>query len=289
VTQSTVTVRIAALEAQLGQQLFVREKSGIELTVAGRKFMPYAELLLQTWQHARQDLALSSSQTAMFSIGVCATLWESIVGPWLLEIQRNLPNLALNVDVRTSATVLELLAQGFLDAAVLYEPSPRKDVVIEELFADPLVLVSTYPRKAERWNPHYVYIRWGDDFEAQHRAIMPSDITPPVTVSDGRIGLEFILARGGSGYLPWRQVRDMVEAGKLFRVENSCPMMRHAYVAYTEAVRAQLWFPEALAMLRDLAAAEMAQTEELSRSARRRHEGAEPAEASPAELPAETT
>ncbi len=51
VTQSTVTVRIAALEELLGQQLFTREKSGVGLTVAGRKFLPYAELLLQTWQH----------------------------------------------------------------------------------------------------------------------------------------------------------------------------------------------------------------------------------------------
>src|SRR5580698_6470481 len=72
VTQSTVTVRIAALEEQLGQQLFTRDKSGVELTVAGRKFQPYAELLLQTWQHAQQELALSAGQSAMFSLGLCS-------------------------------------------------------------------------------------------------------------------------------------------------------------------------------------------------------------------------
>ncbi|MGF7162858.1 DNA-binding transcriptional LysR family regulator [Rhodoligotrophos appendicifer] len=246
VTQSTVTVRIAALEEQLGQQLFTRDKSGVELTVAGRKFQPYAELLLQTWQHARQELALSDSQSVMFSVGINSALWEGFAGPWLLELQKAQPNVALNVDVGASSGLLEKLAQGFLDAALLYEPNPRKDIVIHELMDEDFILVSTYPRRAERWNPHYVYVQWGEDFQHQHRAIMPNEITPPVSFTDGRIALDFILARGGSGYFPLRQIRELLDEEKLFVVEDAGFMTRRIYIAHTEALHQQDWFAEAM-------------------------------------------
>jgi len=254
VTQSTVTVRIAALEEQLGQQLFTRDKSGVELTVAGRKFQPYAELLLQTWQHARQELALASSQSVMFSAGICPELWEGLARPWLLDIQQAQPNVALNIDVRDSVSILERLAQGFLDAALLYEPNPRKEIVVQELFVEYLVLVGTQPRKAERWNPHYVYVRWGEDFISQHRAIMPNEITPPVSFNDGRLALDFILARGGSAYFPARQVAGLMAENKLFPVENASMMTRRIYIAYTEAVARNAWFQEVLKVLRQHAA-----------------------------------
>lgn len=250
VTQSTVTVRIAALEEQLGQQLFTRDKSGVELTVAGRKFQPYAELLLQTWQHARQELALAASQSVMFSVGICPDLWEGLAKPWLLDIQKSQPNVALNANVRDSATILERLAQGFLDAALLYEPNPRKDIVVQELLDEYLVLVGTEPRKAERWNPQYVYIGWGEDFNSQHRAIMPNEITPPVSFNDGSLALDFILARGGSAYFPVRQVHGLMEAKKLFVVENAPLMSRRIYLAYTETIGRHGWFQEAVKSLR---------------------------------------
>lgn len=256
VTQSTVTVRIAALEDQLGQQLFIRDKSGVELTVAGRKFQPFAELLLQTWQHARQELALASSQSVMFSLGISPDLWDGLAQPWLLDLQKQQSSIALNVDVRDSSVVLERLAQGFLDAALLYEPSPRKEIVIQELYDEYLVLAATQPRKAERWNPHYVYVRWGEDFIAQHRAIMPNEITPPVSMNDGKTALDFVLSRGGSAYFPVRQVNALLQDGKLFAVENAPLMSRRIYLAFTETVGRTGWFQESLKLLRPHVAAQ---------------------------------
>jgi LysR family transcriptional regulator, flagellar master operon regulator len=251
VTQSTVTVRIAALEEQLGQQLFTREKTGVELTVSGRKFQPYAELLLQTWQHAKQELALSSAQSTMLTLGICWETWEGLGRDWLFDLQRNQKNIALNVDSGTSAAMLERLAQGFLDAALLYQPSSRKDIVIEELFDEHLVLVSTYPRKAERWNADYVYVRWGEDFNVQHRAIMPNEITPPVSFNDGKLGLDFILDRGGSAYFPVRTVVSLIEQGRLHLVKNARPMMRRVYFAYTQAISKSDWFEDVVESLRN--------------------------------------
>ena len=43
VTQPALTARIQALESELGTVLFVRGRHGMDLTDAGRAFLPYAE------------------------------------------------------------------------------------------------------------------------------------------------------------------------------------------------------------------------------------------------------
>ena len=43
VTQPALTARIQSLEAELGTALFVRGRHGMDLTDAGRAFLPYAE------------------------------------------------------------------------------------------------------------------------------------------------------------------------------------------------------------------------------------------------------
>jgi DNA-binding transcriptional LysR family regulator len=251
VTQSTVTVRIAALEEELGQQLFTRDKAGVDLTVAGRKFQPFAEMLLQTWQHAKQELALHSSRSVMFSVGVAAALWEGLGDRWLLRMQREQPSVALGIESGRSAHVVEKLAQGFLDAAVVLEVMPRKDLIIEELFSEKLLLVSTYPRKAERWNPDYVYIQWSEDFAVYHRTIMPSEITPPVSFTDNAAALQFILERGGSGYFPLRQVGKLIDEGRLHIVEGAGAAQQRTYLAHAHTLVGLAWFDDAVATLRE--------------------------------------
>jgi len=251
VTQSTVTVRIAALEEELGQQLFTRDKAGVELTVAGRKFQPFAEMLLQTWQHAKQELALHSSRSVLFSVGVAAALWEGLADRWLLQMQKEQPSVALTIESGRSSDVVEKLAQGFLDAALVLEVMPRKDLVIEELFTEKLLLVSTYPRKAERWNPDYVFVQWSEDFSVHHRSIMPSEITPPVSFTDNAAALQFILERGGSGYFPLRQIGWLIDDGQLHLVEGAASMQQRIFLAHSHALSGCAWFEDAITSLRE--------------------------------------
>ena len=69
VTQSTVSARIKELELRLGQTLFVRRKSGVTLTPAGKRFQPHAATLLRVVQQARQDVALPAEMRAVLNIG----------------------------------------------------------------------------------------------------------------------------------------------------------------------------------------------------------------------------
>src|ERR671931_1632233 len=60
VTQPALTARLQALEAELGTRLFLRSRRGMELTDAGRAFLPYAERAL---------LALSDGSELVAELG----------------------------------------------------------------------------------------------------------------------------------------------------------------------------------------------------------------------------
>jgi DNA-binding transcriptional LysR family regulator len=249
VTQSCVTVRIKSLEELLGQQLFIRTKTGVALTVAGRRFQPYAESLVQVWQQARKELALPPDMTTMLSLGCDPGLWHGYASNWLEALRTDQPTVALEVEVRHSAHLVERLAQGFLHAAVVYEPRLHHGIVVECLFEDKLVLVTREPRERVRWHPRYVLVQWTAEFRAQHDAVMPVDITPPVVFADGVFALDFILKSGGSGYFPLRMIIDHLKRRQLFYVPATRIMNCSAHLAYTEPLLSQPWFEQARAQL----------------------------------------
>src|SRR5919198_2786633 len=57
VTQPALTARLQALESELGTRLFLRSRRGMELTDAGRAFMPYAERALLALRDGRELVA----------------------------------------------------------------------------------------------------------------------------------------------------------------------------------------------------------------------------------------
>ena len=78
VTQSTVTARLNNLEAELGQTLFQRRKSGTELTSAGFRFQRHAQLMMDTWRQARQETALPAGIHSSFNLGCHSDLWPDL-------------------------------------------------------------------------------------------------------------------------------------------------------------------------------------------------------------------
>jgi DNA-binding transcriptional LysR family regulator len=104
VTQSTVTMRINALEDLLGQKLLVRSKSGVALTNSGFKFKRYAEMLVQVWHQAKREVALPKEFAGTFNIGFAYDLWAGAVEDWLPWLRRELPQIALSLWAAATTT-----------------------------------------------------------------------------------------------------------------------------------------------------------------------------------------
>ena len=116
-------------------------------------------------------------------------------------------------------------------------------------------MVSTRPRKvASDWVADYVFVDWGDDFRIEHRQAFPEMETPAVSVGLGAMGLQHILANGGSGYLPLRTVRPLLKAKRLHRVAKAPVFQRPAYMVYSADPNDEALLERALEGLRHVAA-----------------------------------
>ena len=253
VTQSTVSARVKAMEENFGQSLFKRSHNGVELTSAGQSFIQYAISIQRLWQQAHQRLALPENFSHSIGLGSQVSLWHSLVLKWMPWMRKHATDVALHVEADYSPSLMRQLSDGLLDIGVMYNPRKTPGLTIEDLLIEELILVATNRRKlSEGWVEDYVYVDWGNDFRAAHSVAFPEMETPAISVGLGSLGLEYILANGGSGYFPIRVVQPYLDQQQLFRVETAPPLQRPAYVVYTQNPRDAKTLSTALTGLREV-------------------------------------
>ncbi len=254
VTQTAVSVRVQTLEELLGRKLFVRNKAGATLTPAGEQFMRYAPLLLQVWERARQQVAVPPGLRAVVVVGGELTLWTPLLLDWLVWMRRSAPQLALRAHVGLPEALMNQVAEGVIDIAVLYAPQHRPGLRIEKLMEEKLVLVST-PRNRGKDAGGYVYVDWGPEFAAHHNLAFPERANPATYVGLGPLGLQLVLKDGGSGYFRLHAVEPYLRSGRLALVRGAPEFLYPAYAVYSENADDPKVVEPALAGLRAVAAA----------------------------------
>jgi DNA-binding transcriptional LysR family regulator len=250
VTQSTVSMRIKVLEGELGRKLFVRHKSGTKLTAAGNQFRLYAELLVSTWERARQEIVLPAGIEAVLSIGAESHLWDSFLVGWLKEFRDEYKDIAVRAEIGDSAWLTRQLSEGLLDIAITYTPNARSGVVVEPLYDEKLVLVSHKARRLMRWSPDYVYTDWGPDIREAHSRAYPGSNRPSLTGTLGSLSIPLVLENGGSGYFPFGAVRGYIARKKLFLVTGAPVFERKVYCVYTHEMKSPRWLRSVLDEIR---------------------------------------
>lgn len=252
VTQSTVSTRINALESILGARLFERGRGGARLTAAGHRFSRHAKMLIRTLEQARHEVGLPPGYAGSLTLGGRIALWEGLLPQWIQWLRDEEPRVSLRFEIGFEQDLMESLIQGTMDIAVMYTPQNRPGLRVEHLFDESLVLVTS--DLARPWpDRDYVYIDWGPEFHAQHREAYPDMEQPGLVANIGWLGVQRILAYGGSGYFPLRITRELVAAGRLKRLPGS-PMFRLPTYAVYHSAAAEPWFHTALKGLRRLAA-----------------------------------
>lgn len=125
-TQSAVSRQIAALEAETGSVLFDRRPRGVELTDAGRCLLAHADAVLDRLAAARRDLdALRGLAAGRLRIGAFATATAALVPQAIAAFQRSYPGVAVSLIEGRTPYLLERLAAGDADVAVVSAPPDR--------------------------------------------------------------------------------------------------------------------------------------------------------------------
>ena len=247
VTQSTVTTRLNNLEDELGQTLFHRRKSGAELTSAGFRFQRYAQLMVDTWRQARQETALPAEIDTTFNLGCQVDLWPGLGAGMFEFLHDSHPEVAISAWSGDQAELERWLGSGLLDAVLSYSPSLSENRTQHRFSSDRLMLVSTRPRELMRWDPDYIYIDGGEEFRKSHAASYPDGDTPTVTLASATWAREYLLKKGGSGYLPLRLIEADISIGRFHPVAGAPEFNRSIYfVVNDDATRRWHWLDEML-------------------------------------------
>ena len=240
ITQSAISARIKHLEQRLNRQLYLRKRSGVELTNAGQRFHRHAQYCVQSWERAQQEIALPVEIDNLLSLGVHLYYWDRVIDPWTRWMEIHAPRFATRIISEFSEKLLSQLRDGLLDLALVYQVRQRANFAIEDFHEENLVLVSTQPRSLNTgWTPGYIMVDWGDQFMAEHTAAFPDSPQPRLIVGSEAVALAHVLRYGGSGYFLESDVATMIETGELRMVEDAPVFQRRSYLVYRKDAAVQ--------------------------------------------------
>lgn len=256
VGQTTISARIRTLEQQLGRPLFVRNKGGASLTPAGEQFLRYAPTFVQLWQRARHQVAVPPGHRALLAVGSEVSLWQPLLLDWVIWMRRSLRDIALRVHVDVPHDLINQVASGLIDVAIVYAPQQRPGLQIDLLMEEELVLATTDPAAPRADDPNYIQVDWGPDFILHHDVSFP-EASPSLSANLGPLALSYVLAVGGSGYFRKHAIQPYLDSGELHLTPDAPRFSYPVYAVHSANADAVILGP-ALDALRTIAAAQFA-------------------------------
>ena len=143
VVQSALSRQVRALEVELRQPLFERTGRGVTLTEAGKRLLEHGRGILQQVARARLDIEdQRGAATGRIVIGLPPSVSRTLTGPLVAAFRKRFPKATLSVVEGLSTYVMEWLAIGRVDCAVVYNVAPSPAVDLLPVLDEPLYLVS---------------------------------------------------------------------------------------------------------------------------------------------------
>ncbi len=144
VTQSTLSAGVHDLEEALGVSVFERLHKNVLITDVGKEVLNRAQRILQEVDSlveftAQRDKPLAGKIT----LGVIPTIAPFLLPKVLAALRENYPQAQIFLRESQTATLLEDLSAGRIDAALMAFPYPTTDMTVVHLFDDPFLLA--YP------------------------------------------------------------------------------------------------------------------------------------------------
>ncbi|MEH7113303.1 LysR family transcriptional regulator [Neobacillus niacini] len=142
VPQPTVTNRIRNLEEELGQELFVRGKTGkrsVELTKAGRLFLPYAQQVMETLKTAKMVINQTADEN-LITVGSAIALTHPFIYEKINQLHE-VRNKNINLLIMDQSLIVNSLIEENLDLAFVTTPINNKQLASYPVFNEKYGLV----------------------------------------------------------------------------------------------------------------------------------------------------
>ncbi|MFI2710608.1 LysR family transcriptional regulator [Micromonospora sp. NPDC018662] len=138
--QPSLSARIRALETDLGVELFSRRRRQVELTAAGRAFLPHARALLDLAAEARRDVrgAAAAASSRRLLITTLAASVDEVKAGTVVGLRRDLPGWQVTLTGVPFREHISRLRDGTAEAGYLwppYAPDALRDLHLETIGA----------------------------------------------------------------------------------------------------------------------------------------------------------
>ncbi|NLE81302.1 MAG: LysR family transcriptional regulator [Rhodococcus sp.] len=149
-SQPSLSRQIATLEHDLGAVLFDRARGNVTLSAAGEALFPVATRMLEDADGARRAVAdIAGLRTGRLRLGATPSLCISVVAELLERYHRSYPGVELHVVENGSRVLVDRLARGELDTALVIDAADGRTAAGLEsraLYHEELVVVSAADR-----------------------------------------------------------------------------------------------------------------------------------------------
>ena len=143
IAQPPLSRQIQDLERELGTPLFVRGSRGVELTAAGRAFLPEARLTIGQAERAQRTAQRAAQgETGRLRVGFVDAATHSGILPDVLAFFRmHLPSIGLSLFEMDPPQQADALRDGRIDLGIVQSPPSDAErwLRVESVFRDPLI------------------------------------------------------------------------------------------------------------------------------------------------------
>lgn len=143
ITQPTLSYAVKRLERELGGELLIRLKSGVQLTRLGEDFAQQSRVVLFEWEQAQKLVESQKSEVSgNYSIGLHPSVALYSLESFLPQLSSAHPKLELSLRHGLSREITEQVISWKIDFGIVVNPKPHLDLVIKELCKDKVTLFS---------------------------------------------------------------------------------------------------------------------------------------------------
>jgi DNA-binding transcriptional LysR family regulator len=150
-SHAAVSVQMRMLEEELGVTLFERTRRSLRLTEAGEQLVPLALQMLAQYDRMRA-LGASRQIVGTLSLGIITTQLTGRFPELLVRLKDSHPQLDVRVTTGISGDLVDKVARGELDAAVVTQPLAPIDaaLIAHPLLSEPFGLIAPAERSGQR-------------------------------------------------------------------------------------------------------------------------------------------
>ncbi|HFE39179.1 MAG TPA: LysR family transcriptional regulator [Gammaproteobacteria bacterium] len=254
-TQPSVSIRIAALEAELGGVLFERGGRQLSLTPLGQALLPYAKRILALVEDSLiVGQRYASGQLGRVTIAALDTLAMYMLPKPMERFRMNYPSIDFSIKLRLQRDIFDMLYDGTATLGLIGAPLWDRGITIHARFQEPVQAVATANHPLAVWQQERGDLSLSRIFE---HTIYRITLNPHITAlvesvaeqarsgSGGAIiaipaimAVDLLLQGQGVAFLPRSFVQPQVDTGQLnFLKITDIPRLYHETLLISRDVR----------------------------------------------------